>query len=134
MRAPAPTERHAIARLRERFGVELSHEQLAAIEAGMADPATRHDPARFRFVSRFCGENTRYLVNLGPAGGPPLWVLTVYVDPPGRIVTVYPAPANLTVAQADRWLTGNAARLGRAGCRRTRRGHERARARSWSGG
>ena len=105
-------EPHALTRLRERFGLEVTADELHEINRLLADPATKYNTRRFRFVRRM-HDTTVWLVNFAAETGGECWVPTVLSDATRRVVTVLPHPVNLSVAETDRLLRDRATTRGR---------------------
>ena len=106
-------EPHAVTRLRERFGVELTTEQLRWLSMMLNDPRARFDGRRFRFVRRLPDRTAIWQLNLEHFVGSTLWVAAVISDDRARIITVLPYPANLTVSALDKALQAYVVTRGR---------------------
>jgi hypothetical protein len=97
----AKPEPHAITRLRERFGVELTIDELRRLASQIGNPAAKYDPRRFKYVNRVAPDRTAWLVNFADFVGHDYWIPLIFGVPYCEVVTALPYPANMTVAEFD---------------------------------
>lgn len=100
-------EPHALTRLRERFGVEMTPADLRSLALRLADPTTRSDTRRFRFVLREPWGAMLWLVRLTDTEYRVTWAPIVYDPERKRVITALPWPVGLPPETAERVLIAN---------------------------